>query len=125
MGQSYPNSSLDAKPNRFSSTKNYVSPQHEQNNQQHNSKHSASHENLLHTDINGANTPFISRAASYNSAVGHFGHEPKETSVRQPNTSPQPTPERAPLNKPSIVHENFTTPQRGIFSIIMIRSLIT
>lgn len=115
---------MDAKQNRFSSTKNYVA-QHDQNNQQHNSNFSASHENLLRTGNNGANTPFISRAASYNSAVGHLGNEQEESSVRPPKISPQPNQGRATLNQSNIVHENLTTSQRGIRSIIVMSSTLT
>ena len=126
-GQSFQPSSVDTRSNRLSVQNDDTSHQ-EHNNSNKDIKRSASNGNLLQTGNNGTNTPFISRAASYNSAVGHFGSEHKEPSVRNFDTSHVQRSERELISNSNNLHDNFTTLNRGIilhsFIFLLLRFII-
>ena len=112
-GQAFQPSSVDTKSNRLSVQIDNTAQQ-DQNSSDKDIKRSASNGNLLQTGNNGTNTPFISRAASYNSAVGHFGSEHKEPSVRNLDTSHVQRSERESISNSNNLHDNLTTLNRGI-----------
>ena len=119
-GQSFQPSSVDTKSNRLSVQIDNTSQQ-EHNNSNQDIKRSASNGNLLKTGNNGTNTPFISRAASYNSAVGHFGSEHKEPSVRNLDASHGHRSERTSISNSNNLHDNSTALNRGtIFHLFIL-----
>ena len=105
-------SSSDTKQNR-NSLQNNFSLQLQQNNDSLNVKNCVSNENILQTGNQGTSSPFISRAASYNSAVGHVDHDHEEFSSRQayiPTEQRQPRPS---IISPNIVTETLSASNRG------------
>ena len=80
----------------------------------------ASNSNIKNTAQEDINTPFISRAASYSSAVGALGHGHKETNDHTQRT--EQTEEIAPsnlnfngkqLNTALNTNKNFSEPRKG------------
>ena len=87
--------------------------QPQQNNDSLNVKNCVSNENILQTRNQGTSSPFISRAASYNSAVGHFDHDQENLSTRQAYIPAEQAQSRSSISNPHIVNGSLTTSNRG------------
>ena len=105
-------SSSDTKQNRRSLQNNF-SLQQEQNNHNLEVKNCVSKENISQTGNQGTSSPFISRAASYNSAVGHFDHDHEDLSTRQAYIPTEQGQPRSSISNPNIVNETLTASNRG------------
>ena len=83
-------------------------------------KTTVSNSNIKNTAQEDINTPFISRAASYSSAVGSLGHGNKETNDHTQRTEQTETiaPSNLnfngrPLNTALNTNKNFSEPRKG------------
>ena len=105
-------SSSDTK-QKEASLQNNFSLQLQQNNDSLNAKNCDSNENILQTGNQGTSSPFISRAASYNSAVGHFDQDHEDLSTRQAYIPAEQTQPRSSISNPHIVNGTLTASNRG------------
>jgi len=104
-------SSSDTK-QKGASLQNNFSLQLQQNNDSLNAKNCDSNENILQTGNQGTSSPFISRAASYNSAVGHFDQDHEDLSTRQAYIQAEQAQPRHSISNPHIVNGTLTASNR-------------
>ena len=117
---SYSRHSHDAYNQLSATNTNTVSTPKEGNVTNQNLTTTASNSNIKNTAQQDINTPFISRAASYSSAVGASGHAHKETNDHTQRTEQTETiaPSNLnfngrPLNTALNTNKNFSEPRKG------------
>ena len=117
---SYNRHSHDAYNQLSATNTNTVSTPKEGNVTNQNLTTTASNSNITNTAQQDINTPFISRAASYSSAVGASGHTHKETNDQSQRTEQTETiaPSNLnfngrPLNTALNTNKNFSEPRKG------------
>ena len=110
-----PNSSLEG--TTEINSRNIYSPQDEVSQPRQDFPVSTSTSNIQSTAQHESNTPFISRAASYNSALGYSGNDSKPSHQKKQSTQPIESPKSSGFISSHNLNENPKKSQRGIVSI--------